>query len=40
MIIKRVRLFSAAMSAGYAFLPFLLLAGLSIFPLTLLERLR
>jgi diguanylate cyclase (GGDEF)-like protein len=29
--------FSAAMGAGYAFLPFVLLAGLSIFPLTLLE---
>lgn len=31
--------FSAAMAAGYAFLPFVLLAGLSIFPLTLLENL-
>lgn len=30
--------FSAAMAAGYAFLPFVLLAGLSIFPLTLLEN--
>lgn len=30
--------FSAAMGAGYAFLPFVLLAGLSIFPLTLLEN--
>lgn len=30
---------SAAISAGYAFLPFVLLAGLSIFPLTLLETL-
>ena len=30
---------SAAISAGYAFLPFVLLAGLSIFPLTLLENL-
>jgi diguanylate cyclase (GGDEF)-like protein len=29
--------FSAAIGAGYAFLPFVLLAGLSIFPLTLLE---
>jgi diguanylate cyclase (GGDEF)-like protein len=28
---------SAAIAAGYAFLPFVLLAGLSIFPLTLLE---
>lgn len=28
---------SAAIGAGYAFLPFILLAGLSIFPLTLLE---
>ncbi len=28
---------SAAIGAGYAFLPFVLLAGLSIFPLTLLE---
>lgn len=31
--------FSAAMGAGYAFLPFVLLAGLAIFPLTLLENL-
>lgn len=31
--------FSAAIGAGYAFLPFVLLAGLSIFPLTLLENL-
>lgn len=30
---------SAAIGAGYAFLPFVLLAGLSIFPLTLLENL-
>ncbi|MDP3671335.1 MAG: GGDEF domain-containing protein [Telluria sp.] len=30
---------SAAIGAGYAFLPFVLLAGLSIFPLTLLESL-
>lgn len=30
---------SAAISVGYAFLPFVLLAGLSIFPLTLLETL-
>jgi len=30
---------SAAISVGYAFLPFILLAGLSIFPLTLLETL-
>jgi diguanylate cyclase (GGDEF)-like protein len=30
---------SAAIAAGYAFLPFVLLAGLSIFPLTLLENL-
>ncbi|MBS1191394.1 MAG: diguanylate cyclase protein [Rhodocyclaceae bacterium] len=30
---------SAAMGAGYAFLPFVLLAGLSIFPLTLAESL-
>ncbi|WP_208647239.1 GGDEF domain-containing protein [Paraburkholderia terrae] len=30
---------SAAISAGYAFLPFVLLSGLSIFPLTLLETL-
>ena len=29
---------SAAIGAGYAFLPFVLLAGLSIFPLTLLEN--
>lgn len=29
---------SAAIAAGYAFLPFVLLAGLSIFPLTLLEN--
>lgn len=28
---------SAAIAAGYAFLPFVLLAGLSIFPLTMLE---
>ena len=28
---------SAAISAGYAFLPFVLLSGLSIFPLTLFE---
>jgi hypothetical protein len=28
---------SAAIGAGYAFLPFVLLAGLSVFPLTLLE---
>lgn len=31
--------FSAAIGAGYAFLPFVLLAGLAIFPLTLLENL-
>jgi len=31
--------FSAAIGAGYAFLPFVLLAGLSIFPLTLIENL-
>ncbi|WP_136418700.1 GGDEF domain-containing protein [Herbaspirillum sp. ST 5-3] len=31
--------FSAAISTGYAFLPFVLLSGLSIFPLTLLENL-
>lgn len=30
---------SAAISAGYAFLPFVLLSGLSIFPLTLVETL-
>ena len=30
---------SAAIGAGYAFLPFVLLAGLAIFPLTLLENL-
>lgn len=30
---------SAAIGAGYAFLPFVLLAGLSIFPLTLIESL-
>lgn len=30
---------SAAIGSGYAFLPFVLLAGLSIFPLTLLENL-
>jgi diguanylate cyclase (GGDEF)-like protein len=30
---------SAAIGAGYAFLPFVLLAGLSIFPLTLVESL-
>lgn len=30
---------SAAFGAGYAFLPFVLLAGLSIFPLTLIENL-
>lgn len=30
---------SAAIGAGYAFLPFVLLAGLAIFPLTLLESL-
>ncbi|MES2880081.1 MAG: GGDEF domain-containing protein [Pseudomonadota bacterium] len=30
---------SAAIGAGYAFLPFVLLAGLSIFPLTLVENL-
>ena len=30
---------SAAIGAGYAFLPFVLLAGLSVFPLTLLESL-
>lgn len=30
---------AAAISAGYAFLPFVLLAGLAIFPLTLLETL-
>lgn len=30
---------SAAIASGYAFLPFVLLAGLSIFPLTLLESL-
>lgn len=30
---------SAAIGAGYAFLPFVLLAGLSIFPLTFLENL-
>jgi diguanylate cyclase (GGDEF)-like protein len=30
---------SAAIAAGYAFLPFVLLVGLSIFPLTLLENL-
>jgi diguanylate cyclase (GGDEF)-like protein len=30
---------SAAICAGYAFLPFVLLAGLAIFPLTLLENL-
>lgn len=29
--------FSAAIATGYAFLPFVLLAGLAIFPLTLLE---
>lgn len=29
---------SAAIAAGYAFLPFVLLAGLAIFPLTLLEN--
>jgi diguanylate cyclase (GGDEF)-like protein len=29
---------SAAIGAGYAFLPFVLLAGLSVFPLTLLEN--
>lgn len=29
--------FSAAVAAGYAFLPFVLLAGLAIFPLTLVE---
>lgn len=29
---------SAAMGSGYAFLPFVLLAGLSIFPLTLVEN--
>ncbi len=29
---------SAAIGAGYAFLPFILLAGLSIFPLTVLEN--
>lgn len=29
---------SAAMGSGYAFLPFVLLAGLSIFPLTLIEN--
>jgi diguanylate cyclase (GGDEF)-like protein len=31
--------FSAAIGAGYAFLPFVLLAALSIFPLTLVENL-
>lgn len=31
--------FSAAIGAGYAFLPFVLLAGLSIFPLTMVESL-
>lgn len=31
--------FSAAIGAGYGFLPFVLLAGLAIFPLTLLEGL-
>lgn len=31
--------FSAAIGAGYAFLPFVLLAALAIFPLTLLENL-
>lgn len=31
--------FSAAIASGYAFLPFVLLAGLSIFPLTLAESL-
>jgi len=30
---------SAAIGAGYAFLPFVLLAGLSVFPLTMLESL-
>lgn len=30
---------SAAVSSGYAFLPFVLLAGLAIFPLTLIENL-
>lgn len=30
---------SAAIGAGYAFLPFVLLAGLSVFPLTLVENL-
>lgn len=30
---------SAAIGAGYAFLPFVLLAGLAVFPLTLLENL-
>ncbi|MGE5492431.1 MAG: diguanylate cyclase [Actinomycetota bacterium] len=29
---------SAAMGAGYAFLPFVLLAGLAVFPLTLMEN--
>ena len=31
--------FATALSAGYAFLPFVMLAGLSIFPLTLAENL-
>ena len=31
--------FSAAVATGYAFLPFVLMAGLAIFPLTLLENL-
>ncbi|UAW98303.1 GGDEF domain-containing protein [Halopseudomonas nanhaiensis] len=31
--------FSAAVGAGYAFLPFVLMAGLAIFPLTLVENL-
>lgn len=30
--------FSAAVASGYAFLPFVLMAGLAIFPLTLLEN--
>ncbi|MCP1292074.1 MULTISPECIES: GGDEF domain-containing protein [Chromobacterium] len=41
LLLRRYHLegLSAAIGAGYAFLPFVLLAGLAIFPLTLLESL-
>ena len=36
---QQLAAFATALSAGYAFLPFVMLAGLSIFPLTLAENL-